>query len=260
MRGQAMLVWLLFTGCMGSSDGASVRVTLDDSQVMVGEVWTEVLQLDGALGVIAIPLEDVGEVVPVEGHDLDASNGFVTVWLRNGTELRGRWTDPELQMGLSMGNELVTIDLDMNHMGRFQTPGAEDWPDSQVFRVKTTHGDDLLIDPESTRVTLTNSMGTFAPWLSECRSIAPIGDPSGDWRVELASGTVLIGPLQYKTFELAMPMGPEEIEIPIEDVVSLTWQDWGSSDNYLQYSAPATTPEESQWFQKGRLSGAKSTH
>ncbi|MCB9676163.1 MAG: hypothetical protein H6737_13665 [Alphaproteobacteria bacterium] len=254
-----MIALLAIAGCTQEIDGEKVRVTLDDTQVMVGEVWTESLMLDGALGTIAIPLEDVGEVVPVEGHDLHASNGHVSVWLRNGTELRGRWTEPELSMGISIGGEIVTVDLPMDQVERLQTPGAEKWPDTPVFRVKTTHGDDLLIDPESTQVTITNAMGTFSPFLSECTSLAPIGSPEGDWRIQLQSGTVLVGPLQHDTFELAMPMGPDSIEVPVKNVLSLTWQDWGSRSSYDQLAAPAQ-PAEEGWFSNRALSGAKSMH
>ncbi|MEZ4318980.1 MAG: hypothetical protein R3F61_15810 [Myxococcota bacterium] len=235
-------------------------MTLDDTQVLVGEVWTKTLTLDGALGVIAIPLEDVGEVVPVEGHDLDASNGHVTVWLRNGTELRGRWTEPELEMGIAIGGSTTAAQIPMAHVERLQTPGAEKWPDAPVFRVKTTHGDDLLIDPEATQVTVKNGMGTFTPFLSECTSLSPVGAPDGDWRIELQSGTVLVGPLQHDTFVLAMPMGPDSIELPITHVLSLTWQNWGSADSYQSAPKPAAEAMEQGWFYNDRLSSAKSTH
>lgn len=260
MRGFTSFVLIsTLTGCsLGSTDGSAIRVTLDDDQVIVGEVHTAILRLDGALGELAIPLPDVGEVRPVEGVDLDASNGHVTVWLRNGTELRGRWTDPELDVAIAVGGQDVSIALPMDQMFRFQTPGTSTWPNTDVFRVKTTHGDDLLVDPEQTQFTITNTMGTFSPFLSECLSVAPIGDPTGDWRVELVSGTVLVGPLADTAITLAMPMGPDEVRVPIANITTMTWQSWGTYDNYSGYDN--ATPAQSGWFQNGALERAKRTH
>ena len=60
----------------------------------IGDVYRQELLLREA--------EDVGEVVPVEGDELAASGGYVNVWLRNGSELTGRWADPELDMALAV--------------------------------------------------------------------------------------------------------------------------------------------------------------
>jgi hypothetical protein len=253
-------------GCAGEQ-GSPIRLTLDDGQVIVGDVQTDVLALDGALGTLKVPLEDVGEVVPVEGHDLKAANGQVVVWLRNGTELRGKWADPELRLGLQLGGEQVDVDLPMSQMVRFQTPGAEAWPSDSVFRVKTTHGDDLLVDPETTRITVENALGRFSPFLSECRSLAPVGAPEGDWRVELVSGTVLVGPLAHDALTFAMPLGPAHVEVPLANVVSMSWQNWGAADDYLHQrrapeAAPVTVGEgrAAVWFDNSGLGSAKSSH
>lgn len=264
MRGVAWCagIAILGMGC-GDDPGSAIRLTLDDGQVIVGTVRTAVLPLEGALGALAIPLEHVGEVVPVEGHDLEASNGHVTVWLRNGTELRGRWADPALAMDLSVGGEAVGVELPMVHMVRFQTPGSEAWPTRSVFRVKTIQGDDLLVDPKTTRITLTNGLGTFSPTLSECLTLQPVGAPEGDWRIELSNGSVLIGPLAHDALTFALPMGPDQVEIPVANLAMMSWQDWG---DHGSYAAPVAA-EQAQgsgdrldWFDNSALGRAKSTH
>jgi small nuclear ribonucleoprotein (snRNP)-like protein len=213
-----------------------VRVTLADDQIVVGDVQTTHLELDGALGRLHIPLDDVGEIAPTTGP-LGASDDDVTVWLRNGTELRGRWLDPALTLGMTVGGEPLTLDMPMADVGRVQTTGATLWPDRPVFRVQTRHGDDLLIDPETTRVTLVNGMGTLSPFLSECRNLAPL--PNGDWRIELQNGSVFTGPLQHDRFDFAMPLGPDRVTIPVADVTRLTWQSWDH-----MYA-----PSSGKWFQ-----------
>ena len=187
----SLIVWLL--ACGGGPTPSPVRATLTGDQVFVGEVRTRELQLESALGNLAIPLEHVGEVVPVEGAHLAASNQYVTVWLRNGSELRGRWADPKLRMDVIVAKQPVSVELPMADLVRIQTPGDLAWPDAVIFRVETTHGDDLLVDAGKTTVTIANALGTFSPTLAECASLEPLGDPEGDWRVTLQTGTVLVG-------------------------------------------------------------------
>lgn len=248
--------------CAGGEPGAPVRLTLQDGQVVVGEIGTELLRLEGGFGPIAVPLEDVGEVHPVEGGSLKAANGQVVVWLRNGSELHGRWTEPELRLDLSVGGERMSVDLPMEGMLRFQTAGDERWPQQEVFRVKTAHGDDLLVDPERTRITVTNALGTFSPFLSECRSVAPVGGPDGDWRVELVTGTLLIGPLSQREIDFALPLGPSRVAVPLELVTSMQWQHWGAYESY-GFGSQATrnaTKSLGGWFDNQVLDQAKATH
>ena len=86
---------------------APVRAALQDGQVLFGELRTETLVLDGELGRLKIPLADVGEVIPVEGGQLGDSQGHVRVWLRNGSELVGRWDDPDLAVAIRVGKETI---------------------------------------------------------------------------------------------------------------------------------------------------------
>lgn len=239
---RSVAVVLVLVGCAPEPEGTPIRTTLADGQVMSGGVNTRTLRLEGGLGTLDIPLEDVGEVVPVEGDDLAQSNGNVTVWLRNGSELVGRWANPELSMGISVGGEIVDVDLPMDDLMRIQTQGAELWPDGTVYRVRTTHGDDFLVDADVTRVVLENDLGTFAPYLSECAHIAPVAGVDGDWRIELLTGTVLLGPLQDGEIEFALPHGPDRVVVPLDRFVSMERQYW---------SAPAisVTPADQGWDQ-----------
>src|SRR5689334_15797738 len=97
-----------------------VRATFDDGQILMGEVRTKTLKLRSGSGLLEIPLEDVGEVVPASLGGLWASEGRVDVWLRNGSELRGTWADPALAMTVRVGGEDVPVDLPMNDLSRFQ--------------------------------------------------------------------------------------------------------------------------------------------
>ena len=202
-----------------------VRATLGDGQILMGEVETRTLQLVSGSGMLEIPLADVGEVVPA-GGELGMAEGRVDVWLRNGSQLRGTWADPKLAMTIAVGGDDVAIDLPMNDLSRFQLQGGTRWPAGPVYRLRTAFGDDFLVDPSRTHLIVENEFGTFEPLLSECRSVAPVGDPLGLWRVELQTGTVLLGHLQDHKVTVALPMGPEEISVPLDQFVSLHIERW----------------------------------
>lgn len=204
-----------------------VRATFGDGQILMGEVHTKTLKLQTGSGLLEIPLDDVGEVVPAAVGGLGEAEGRVDVWLRNGSELRGTWADPKLAMSIAVGGDDVAIDLPMNDLSRFQLQGGAAWPTGPVYRMRTTAGDDFLVDPAKTELVLVNRFGTFAPKLSECRSVAPVGEAKGDWRIELQTGTVLIGHLQDDQVTVALPMGPDQISVKLDSFVSLRMESWG---------------------------------
>ena len=218
-----------------------VRATLEDGQILIGAVSTETLRLEGGFGEVDIPLADVGEVLPVEGGALSGSGDHVTVWLRNGSELRGRWADPELGMNIEVGGGSVPVDLPMTQLLRFQLMDGLVWPEGEVLQVRTEWGDDFLVDAEKTRIEFENELGVFAPFLSECASVEPLDD--GSWRVQLDTGTVLIGDMTTDTISFALPMGPETIEVPLERIVSMDQQAWGSYEDNWAYSSMAPTEQ-----------------
>ena len=221
----------LSTGCGGGED-APVRATLSDGQVLYGSLHTATLKLEGSMGTLEIPLADVGEVVPVEGEEVAAADGHVKIWLRNGSELAGRWAEPELAMGISVGGDEVRVDLPGGDLQRLQTQGGEMWPDAAVYRVRTAQGDDFLVDAAASQIVLENDLGRFAPYLSECRSARPVGAPDGDWRIELETGTVLLGQLVDDELNLALPLGPSEVTLPLASLVSMEQQDWYIAANH----------------------------
>ncbi len=222
----------ILSACGDAGPTWPLRATLDDGQVLMGAVQTPVLVLEGGLGTLHIPWEDIGEVEPVEGEGLASSDGHVNVWLRNGSELTGHWSDAQLAMDLAVGGQEIAVDVPVQQLLRLQTQGGEVWPGGVVYRVRTTHGDDFLVDPDVSTLVLENEMGTFSPYLSECISAAPLEDADGDWRIELDSGTVLIGPLAHDAITFGLELGPEQATVPLDALVSLERQDWGAYYHY----------------------------
>mgnify|MGYP001254475611 CR=1 FL=1 len=102
----ALLALVLITASARTAE-TPVRASFADGQVLTGEVRTDTLVLTTGAGPVAIPLDDVGEVVPADGEGLADARGRVTVWLRNGSELRGTWTNPTLEMRVDAGGEQV---------------------------------------------------------------------------------------------------------------------------------------------------------
>jgi hypothetical protein len=109
-------------------------------------------------------------------------------------------------------------------------------------------------------VVMENDLGVFSPFLSECRSVRPIEDPDGEWRIELESGTVLIGNLADDELTLALPLGPDQVVVPLAILDSMEQQSW--------YFAQAQTAdveveveerEERMFLPARRSAGAGST-
>jgi len=256
----ALVATSLFACEEPSVNGTPVRATLDDGQVLVGAVHTETLVLIGGLGTLRIPLEDVGEVVPVDGGHLADSGGNVAVWLRDGTELVGRWADPELQMGIAVAGTQVSVDLPVDELRRFQMSGGELWPSGELYRVRSTYGDDFLVDPERTTLAIDSSLGHFEPLLSECASARPVGDPTGPWRLELQSGTVLVGALSASSVTFALPHGPDAITVPLAAFASLERQQWSAPPAVAGWKTASPAADASvEESARTRMPGAPAT-
>lgn len=222
-------VAFLFLSAAHARTDTPVRATLGDGQILMGEIRTKTLRLESGSGILEIPLADVGEVVPAAAGGLGESEGRVDVWLKNGSELRGRWADPKLAMSIRVGGAKVPVDLPMNDLSRFQLQGDARWTSGPVYRMRTRLGDDFLVDPARTRLVVVNGFGTFSPLLSECRSVAPVAEPEGLWRIELQTGTVLLGHLQDGQVTVALPMGPAQMSVPLDQFVSLRVERWDSA-------------------------------
>jgi len=216
---------------------AEVRATLVDGQVLFGDVKSTKLTLVSPLGELKIPLVDVGEVVPAD-PDLGTA-GPVRVWLRDGSELVGRWKDPRIPMGMRVGKDTVKVGVPADRLVRLQTRGAEVWPRDAVYRVRTALGDDFLVDAKASKFTLANGLGEFTPSLADCVSVRPIDDPEGDWRVELKTGTVLVGPIKDREMTLTMTLGPDRVTVPLALFVTMEQQTWGGTRRRAVSRAPA---------------------
>lgn len=256
----------LLSACASADLETPVRATLDDGQVLMGEVQTETLRLVTGFGEVDVPLADIGEVRPVEGGALGGSGNHVSVWLRDGSELRGEWAAPELRMGLRVDQQVVPVDLPMDQLQRFQLQGGDLLQAGIVYRVRTVYGDDFVVDPEQTWIRLESALGTFTPTLAEVLSVQPWLDErqsAPTWRMELLSGTVLVGDLSgagedARRLTLALELGPDAVEIDLADITGIARQDWGGYDSFLlsgEGAAPAAA--DSGWFDNRRQSGFK---
>lgn len=262
-----LLAPLVLLACADAEFSYPVRATLDDGQILQGTVETETLLLETGMGTLAIPVQDVGEVRPVEGGDLLGSGNHVNVWLRNGSELQGRWAEPELLMGLAVGGQIVAVDLPMEQLQRFQLQGGDYLPEATVFRAKTAYGDDFLVDPETTCFNMSNELGTFTPCLDEVVSLASLNDVDGNWRVQLLTGTVLIAPMEDDQMRFGLTTGPEQIDVPFSHLVSVSRQDWSGYDSYAAPASPmggagtvdGPAPSAEGWFDNRRQSGFKNS-
>ncbi len=221
-------------GLGAKKHNAPIRATLDDGQVLYGDARTTRLSLASPLGTLKIPLDDIGEVVPVEGGQLGDADGHVRIWLRDGSELVGQWEDPQIAMAIRVGKDDVKIDLPAEQLTRLQTQGGEVWAHGAVYRVRTVHGDDFLVDARESRFTLVNQLGSFTPALADCRSVRPVDDPEGPWRIELATGSVLIGELDGSQLTLAMTLGPESVTVPLASFDSMEQQTWSTAQQITQ--------------------------
>jgi len=278
-----MLIAVLLLACgQEPLSDTPVRATLDDGQVLMGAVQTETLQLITGMGTVDVPLVDIGEVQPVEGGALGGSGNHVSVWLRNGSELRGEWAAPALRMGLQIANESVAVDLPTESLERFQLQGGEMMPVGEVYRIRTIYGDDFVVDPDETWVELDNDLGTFGPALSEIASLEPVmlagegSDTAELWRMSLDTGTVLLGALQGTaddgaSLELALPLGPEQLTIPIADIAGIERQNWVGYDSYAPSMSKMDADDDTAmgeqaaeaaggWFDNSRQSSFKKRH
>jgi hypothetical protein len=221
---------LLSIACSGNTtvESSPVLASLEDGQVLQGLVTTTDVQLRTEFGTLAVPIGDIGELEPVEGGHLEDSHNHVKIWLRNGSELVGEWAEPELKFHLDVGEQWIEVDLPMNEMERFQLKDGQNWPNQNTFAVTTSYGDDFVVDTQTTQFTLTNPLGSFSPYLKECKSLAPIGEPDGDWRVELHNGSILIGKIDESHITFALPMGPEFIRVPLEHIAKLERNTWNT--------------------------------
>lgn len=257
-------MWLWMVACGDPSAETPIRASMHDGQVLMGTVSTDAVQLETGLGTLAVPLDDIGEIVPVEAADVAAAKGQVEVFLRNGSGFRGKWTAPELAMGVTAGGEVVEVDVPTGDLLRLQFTGSEDWK-TDVTRLHTKFGDDFLVDAQGSRLTVQSSLGTFRPTIAECTVMRPIADPTGPWHIELQSGTILEGPLAEDHLVLALPMGPGSVDVKLADIVWIAkeqWQPRYAPAVAAEQASPGTEPNAApkQWFSSSGLREQKAQY
>jgi hypothetical protein len=237
---------------------------MGDGQVLMGTVTTEAVQLETGLGTLAVPLDDIGEIVPVEASDVGTAKGQVEVFLRNGSGFRGEWSAPELAMGVTAGGEVVPVDVPTARLTRLQFTGSEAW-NTDVTRMHTRYGDDFLVDAKESRLTVQSSLGTFRPTIAECVTMRPIGEPTGPWHIELTSGTILEGPLAEDHLVVALPMGPGTVDVKLADIVWIAKEQWTAPPPaaVAAEQGPAASPAATappRWFSSTQLRDQKAQY
>ncbi|MBI4569224.1 MAG: hypothetical protein HY719_12585 [Planctomycetes bacterium] len=213
-------------GCAGRARDTSVRATLADEQVFIGDLDTKTIALKTGIGALDLDPADIGEIGPVEGSDLKVSGAAVKVWLRNGSEFAGSWTDPSAAIAVTIGGERQSVPLPIERLKRLQFTGSEVWPEEKVVRVLTTSGDDFLVDAASSRMTLTNDLGSFRPTFDEIAALRPLTAENRQWRVELTSGMVLLGAVEGESLRFRMHLGPREVDVPLIKLKEIRQEFW----------------------------------
>ncbi len=265
MKTILLLVALAAAGC--ATEGPPVRITLVDDQVLVGHLTTRTIELETGMGPLEFDSADAGELGPIEGPGIDASGHMVNLWLRNGSEFRGRWNRPEVEVQLDVGGEGHSIDVPIAKLARLQFSGDEIWPEESVFRIRTKDGDDFFVDVSRTQLEFSNELGTFKPYLEEIERIDPLDEAKRSWRMTLENGTSLVAELRQTELDLAFAMGPEALRLPLAAVVSMQRERFsvpsGGFFDELEMSsqsagsAPAQ-PEDGRFYSNTRQKAAKS--
>jgi len=203
-----------------------VRVALADGQVLHGTVSTEAFVVKTSLGELSFPAAHTGELGPLEGDDMKTSGNAVRLWVRDGSEFIGEWVAPGLEVVVHVGGQDVPVSVPIDRLERCQFRAAAVRPQGAVHRVRTTHGDDFLVDPARSRIAFRSDLGRFETTLAEVRDMEPISEDRARWRFHLTSGTVLTGEIEGKALTLALVLGPDSVTIPIDRMASIARETW----------------------------------
>ncbi|GEM_PF-1609798 len=237
-----LLAVALVAGCAGQETlDRDVRVTLNDGQVLVGEMTTSTFTLKTAFGMMAFDAAQAGELGPVEGDDVDPSDLAVRLWLRNGSEFVGRWEKPSVTLALTLGGEPLRVDVPIAKIKRLQFKGDDVWSDEPVFRVITASGDDFFVDVTKTQVSLETDIFSVRPFLSEIRHLQPRKKEEGVWRVHLENGSLLNARMAQKEIAFRLAMGPERVNVPLESIQVMARQRVHPSGSASRGSRPPSS-------------------
>ncbi|MCR4315952.1 MAG: hypothetical protein NUW37_06320 [Planctomycetes bacterium] len=242
----------------------SVRVTVNDGQLLFGELAVPFVEIDTVLGPLRFSPEDIGELGPLEGSDMEISGSTIKLWLRDGSEYSGEWIDPEAKLICDVGGEKVEVPLPVEKLQRLQFTGSEIWPETRVVRVITTRNDDFLVNAENSRVELDNGMAIFRPTFAEISTMVKVeapepaeGEKSAEstedkdqiWQINLESGMILKGKVNGDRLVFNLNVGPENIEVPVavlQEIRQEYWDpyfdgDYAESDATASYGPPMQT-------------------
>ncbi len=234
-------------GCSAMGGYSEVRVTLNDGQVLVGTIATEVFRLKTGLGTFDFDSRHAGELGPLEGPDVEKSGRAVKLWLKNGSEFVGHWEKASVAVLLEAGGSAVNIDVPIAKLKRLQFRGNDEWSDEPVFRVITAAGDDFFAACTKTRITFRNDFCEISPFLSEIRQLYPQDEKKKTWRIELENGTALNAEIPQSEILFHLDMGPQTISVPMASIEFMDRQAMyrqASSGIFHERSASKAMPQQ----------------
>ncbi|MHC4778875.1 MAG: hypothetical protein ACYTFG_09905 [Planctomycetota bacterium] len=214
----AILCAAVISSCKSGPSKPKVRVTLNDGQVLVGELTTRTFTLKTDMGTLRFDTSDAGELGPLTGSDMKKSERTVKLWLRNGSEFVGSWEKAAVTVALDMGGKDISVEVPIEKVERLQFEGEAEWSDDPMFRVLTKTGDDFFVDLTKTQIVFSNELGRFDPFLKEIENLKPLDTEKKKWEVRLEAGTVFNAEIAQDALELRLDMGPESFKVPLASI------------------------------------------
>ncbi len=208
-------VGCLVMGCAGmaSQTRPQVHVQLNDGQVLVGGMTTEMFRLKTEFGMLDFTTEDAGELGPLEGADMQQAGNLIKLWLRNGSEFVGAWERPAVEVAISIGGKDVTIDVPIDKIKRMRFRGDAEYTEKPLYRVLTSSGDDFFVDASASKIHFKGELGEFSPFLEEIAGLERNNGDDNEWQIRLKNGTTLHAGIQQDGVELSPAMGPERVKL-----------------------------------------------
>ena len=202
-------------GCAGmaSQTRPLVHVLLNDGQVLVGGVTTEMFRLKTEFGILDFSTEDAGEMGPLEGKDMEQAGNLIRLWLRNGSEFVGGWERPSVEVALNVGGKDVLIDVPIDKIKRMRFRGDAEYTEKPLYRVLTRSGDDFFVDASVSKIHFKGELGSFSPFLAEIARLERTNGDDNEWQIKLKNGTTLHAGIEQDGVELSPAMGPEKVKL-----------------------------------------------
>ena len=262
-------------GCKAAAPerDTDIRVSFNDGQLLVGDMTTPTFTLETALGSFDFDPAEIGELGPVEGTDLGQSGAVVALWLRDGSEYSGVWTNPSAAVRVVIGRQPSNVTLPIDNLQRMQFTGSEIWPERKVVRVITSSGNDFLVDAARTQITIVSELGTFSPMLDEIATLTPPAAATADeddadaaqakprlWRAELISGAILLGTLGAESLVVYPSLGPESVTVPQSAIKLIRQELWDQRSLGMIGGAASQQRSRGKWFSNEGFQEQKQTY